>query len=245
VNLHSFGDRRNPPLVLLHGIGAGHRLWLRQIECFRKSHFVIAPDLPDFTGPAIADAPDIAAIASWLAARLATQALGPVALCGISAGASVALAMTARMGSGVDRLILSAPQVRAPRFMLGLQFTVSALMPEAALIAIASRAAQADPEIAAATAEDMKALGKGGLLAAMRALRRMDLRAELPAITTRAWVFCGELDRVNLPAARSIAAALPDARLWIAPGAGHLWNVESSAQFNEALGNALGAPAKT
>jgi 3-oxoadipate enol-lactonase len=73
----------------------------------------------------------------------------------------------------------------------------------------------------------------------MRALGRMDIRAELSGIKAPTWVFCGERDRVNLPAARAIAAALSDARLWIAPGAGHLWNVEAPERFNEALGNAL------
>jgi len=244
VNLHSFGDRRNPPLILLHGIGAGHRLWLRQIEHFRESYFVVAPELPGFTGPAIAEAPDVFATASRLAVLLGEQTLGPVALCGISAGASVALAVAARMGDGVGRLILSAPQVRAPRFTLGLQVAISAMMPESTLVALGSRAMQHDPAISAAAAEDTAAMGKGGLLAAMRALQRMDLRPALKDITASAWVFCGERDRINLPAARSIAAALRDARLSIVPGAGHLWNVESSARFNEALGNALGAPAK-
>jgi 3-oxoadipate enol-lactonase len=239
VNFHSFGDRGNPPLILLHGIGAGHRLWLRQIEHFRGSHFVIAPDLPGFTGRTDVKRPDIADIAGRLAQELAARALGPVALCGISAGASVALAAAARMGSGVSRLIVSAPQARPPRFMLGLQILISALMPEAALAAIGRSAVRDDAEIAAAAAEDIGALGKSGLLAAMRALQRMDLRAELPGITAPTWVFCGERDRVNLPAARAIAAQLGGARLWIAPDAGHLWNVEAPARFNEALADAL------
>jgi hypothetical protein len=39
VKMHAFGDRRNPVLVFLHGIGTGHRLWLRQIDQFQRSHF--------------------------------------------------------------------------------------------------------------------------------------------------------------------------------------------------------------
>jgi pimeloyl-ACP methyl ester carboxylesterase len=43
VEIHSFGQHRNPPLILLHGIGAGHRLWLRQIKRLQQNHFVMDP----------------------------------------------------------------------------------------------------------------------------------------------------------------------------------------------------------
>ena len=242
MEVHSFGDRSNPPLILVHGIGAGHRLWLRQIERFKQTHFILAPDVPGFTGAPVANPPDIPDIANRLTAELDLQSLGPVALCGISAGASVALAIAARLASGVSRLILSAPQVRPPRFTLGLQIAICGLMPEKTLIATVSGALRSDPEIATAAAEDCKALGKRGLLAAMNALKVMDLRSELSRITALTSVFCGEKDRVNLPAARAITAALGNARLTIAPGAGHLWNVQLPVQFNEALADALSAP---
>jgi 3-oxoadipate enol-lactonase len=242
MEVHCFGHRSNPPLILLHGIGAGHRLWLRQIERFKQTHFILAPDMPGLTGPAVANAPDIRDVASRLTAELDLQTLGPVALCGISAGASVALAMAARLGSGGNRLIVSAPQVRPPRFMLSLQIAICKLMPEATLITTASGTLRSDPQIAMAAAEDCRALGKRGLLAAMNALKVMDLRPELSRITAPTFVFCGEKDRVNLPAARAITAALGNAKLSIAPGAGHLWNVQAPEQFNEALAKALGAP---
>jgi 3-oxoadipate enol-lactonase len=242
MEVHSFGHRGNPPLILLHGVGAGHRLWLRQIDRFKQTHFVLAPDMPGLTGPANDSAPDIRDVASRLITALDLRTLGAASLCGISAGASVALAMAASLGSGVTRLIVSAPQVRAPRLMLNLQIAICSLMPEAMLISTASSAMRSDPEIATAAAEDCKALSKRGLLAAMNALKVMDLRPLLPSITAPTSVFCGDKDPVNLPAARAIASALSDAKLLIAPGAGHLWNVQAPAQFNEALAGALSAP---
>jgi len=139
-------------------------------------------------------------------------------------------------------LIVSAPQVQPPRFMLNLQIAICKLMPETTLIATASGALRSDPQIAAAAAQDCWALGKRGLLAAMHALKVMDLRPELSRITAPTSVFCGEKDRVNLTAARAITAALGNANLLIAPGAGHLWNVQAPEQFNEALADALSAP---
>jgi 3-oxoadipate enol-lactonase len=240
VTFHTFGQRHNPALLLLHGIGIGHRLWTRQIECFEPSHFVIAPDMAGLVGRACPGG-DIRDIARHLEDGLGSRSLDSIAICGISAGASVALALAARMGSRVSRLVLSAPHARVPRFALGLQIAVCTLLPENALVAITKANVKNDPFIAAAAAEDCKALGKRGLLAAMDLLWRFDLRPELPKIVAPTWVFCGEQDRVNVPAARALAKLLPDARLRVEPGAGHLWNVQAPDRFNEVLRHALEA----
>jgi pimeloyl-ACP methyl ester carboxylesterase len=53
-------------------------------------------------------------------------------------------------------------------------------------------------------------------------LREVDLRALLPALTTRSLLIHGENDALNpLAAARRLAGLLPDARLEVFAGAGH------------------------
>lgn len=234
--MHTFGNRQHPKLLLLHGIGTGHRLWLRQIERFRQTYFVIAPDLPGLT--AGAEGPvSIPAIAQNLSDQLAAERLDEINVCGISAGASVALALCA--GPRIARLVLSAPQVRAPRLMLGLQIAITALLPEKTIINVSKAMLGSDPEIAQAAAEDCRAMGKPGMLAALRALKALDLRDALPKLTTQALILCGDKDPANLPAARMIAQSLPHARLHVEPGAGHLWNVQLADRFNEVLARAL------
>jgi 3-oxoadipate enol-lactonase len=240
VTLHTFGRRQNPALLLLHGIGIGHRLWTRQIECFQSSHFVIAPDMAGLASEACPDG-DIRDIARHLEDELGSQSLNSVAACGISAGASVALALAARMGSRVNRLILSAPHARAPRFALGLQIAVCRLLPKNALVAATKAGVKNDPVIAAAAEEDSRALGKRGLLAALDMLWKLDLRLELRNVVAPALVLCGERDKVNLSVACAMAKLLPDARLHVEPGAGHLWNVQAPDRFNAVLREALDA----
>jgi pimeloyl-ACP methyl ester carboxylesterase len=237
-----FGKRHNPPLLLLHGIGTGHRLWLRQIERFEPSHFVMAPDLRGFTGAGARDEISILAIAKHLADELAAQAMDDVSVCGISAGASVALALALCGSQQISRLVLSAPQARAPRLML-VQIAISSLLSESMIVGISQRAVGNDPEIAQATREDFRAMGKERMLSALRSLKALDLRAELPKIETPSWIFCGGKDTANLPAARAMARLMPNARLHIEPGAGHLWNVQMADRFNDALGRALHAKA--
>ena len=237
--LHTFGHRGNRVLLLLHGIGAGHRLWRRQIERFQSTHFVVAPDLPALTGPATGAPADIVEIATRLERALRQQSIDRFSVCGISAGASVALALAPRMSGGIDHLILSAPQVRAPRPALGLQIALCQAMPERMLLRTVAQLYRGDREIAEVARADCEALGKSGLLRAMRALWKLDLRPELPRITAPTFVFCGSRDRANIPAARAVAATIPGASLRIEPGVGHLWNVDAAAQFNDAVASVL------
>ncbi len=241
--MHTFGNRQNPKLLLLHGIGTGHRLWLRQIERFQNTHFVIAPDLPGLAAGGDGDV-SIPAVAKRLADRLAEERLDEIDVCGISAGASVALALALCDRPRIARLVLSAPQVRPPRLMLGLQIAITSLMPEKTIINISQAMLSSEPDIAQAAAEDCRALGKGRLLAALRSLKALDLHNALPKIKAPALVLCGDKDRANLPAARVIAEALPRARLHVEPGAGHLWNVQMAGRFNEVLAGALDGSAR-
>jgi len=187
--LHSFGNRENPVRLLLHVIGAGHRLSRRQIDCFQSTHFIVAPDLQALAGPAT-DAPtDIEEIAMRFECALREQSIEKFSVCGISAGASVALALARRMSNSICHLILIAPQARVSRIALGLQIFICLAMPERTLLTTAAQMYRHDREIANAALEDCEALGKPGLLSAMRALWRFDLRGALPTIITPIWVF--------------------------------------------------------
>ncbi len=44
-------------------------------------------------------------------------------------------------------------------------------------------------------------------------------------------VACGERDRANLPLARALAQKLPNARLELIPGAGHVANLDNPDAF--------------
>jgi 3-oxoadipate enol-lactonase len=217
-------------------------LWLRQIDHFQATHFVIAPDLPGLTGSAAKTLVDFVEIAKDLERALKEQGINRLSICGISAGSSIALALALRMNMGIQHLILSAAQARAPRIALSLQIVVCQATPKRLLLSAAARICKNDPDILCAAIEDCNALGKQGFLNAMRALQRLDLRGGLSTVIAPTWLLCGSRDWVNIPAARTIATTIPGAKLIIEPGAGHLWNVERPARFNEILTLILAAP---
>ena len=72
---------------------------------------------------------------------------------------------------------------------------------------------------------------------ALRAMRdRPDARPGLKAITVPALVIVGEEDALIPPAAsQAMASELPNARLRVLPGAGHMSNLEQPDAFRSAL----------
>ena len=70
--------------------------------------------------------------------------------------------------------------------------------------------------------------------------QRPDSTGALGQIRCPTLVLVGELDTLTPPdLSRSMAAAIPGARLALIPGAGHLANLEEPAAFNRAVADFL------
>lgn len=185
-----------------------------QIEALSDRLDLLVPDLPGFgasPGP--------------FSLERAMQQLEPViqghddvSVCGLSLGAMVALHLAAgSQRSAVKALILSGVQLRPPRLLLRVQEQVMKLVP-------ASRYSAEDSSVT-----------KPAVLAAMRALVSVDLRPDLGRVRARTLVLCGSKDRLNLGAARAAAAGIPGGELRVIEGAGHVWNREQPAMFNDTV----------
>ena len=70
-------------IVLIHGLGADHNMWLRQETKLAKEYHIFNPDLPGFgTEPALFcnDTQTLEGLADWLAAEIYTKKPGKVHL---------------------------------------------------------------------------------------------------------------------------------------------------------------------
>jgi pimeloyl-ACP methyl ester carboxylesterase len=71
-------------------------------------------------------------------------------------------------------------------------------------------------------------------------MARADLRAALPAMRCPALVLCGEADALTPPDhARELADTLPNARLEMIEGAGHMLTLEQPARVGSLLADWL------
>ncbi len=214
-------------LLLLHGFTATGRSWDRVRALIAPGQYdeVLAPDL---AARPFADA--VAALAQP----------GPYALAGYSMGGRLALHLALREPHLVTRLVLVSttaglddPAERARRRAAdeGLARSIE----REGVAAFARRWASTPlfagqpPAVAAAAHEDRLRRTAAGLAAELRLMGTgtmppvWDRLGELAVPTT---VVAGERDAKFRALAERLAAALPDAALVIAPGAGHAVHLE-------------------
>lgn len=181
--------------VFLHGLGQTAQDWQAVVGLAR---------LPD------ADCPELFALANEnftypavLAGleKLYAQTDAPLALCGLSLGALLALDYTARHPEKVASLVLVGAQYRAPTALVDLQNVIFRLMP--------------------AKAFDGMGLPKSDVIKFSRSMRSLNLGPQLGGVACPVTVVCGEKDRANRRASEQLKALLPQAALHIVAGAGH------------------------
>jgi len=231
------------PLVLLHAFPLDAGLWSGVIPELAADRTVVTPEFPGLGGaPGRADA-SVDGFADDVAALIAGLPGGRAAVGGLSLGGYVALALAARHPERVAALVLSntraepdteeaaagrhasAAAVRAggyPEFLDGFVPRMVAPGDMAALHATRAIADAQDPE---AVARALEAL-------AGRADRRPDLAAmDMPAL-----VIAGSEDGLTPPAlSEAMVAAMPDARLHVIGGSGHLTALERPEEWVAAV----------
>jgi 3-oxoadipate enol-lactonase len=197
-------------LVLLHGLGTGPEAWQPQVDELGPERTVLAPRLQLDGGFTIERE------AGRLLRDLPPE---PLDLCGLSLGALVALRMALDDPGRIRRLAVCAGFASLPlrfRLLQGAVGTIAAVAP-------------------VRVRGELGGLDRSAIRAVFRAGRRFDVSGELGRLTMPVLVLVGERDRANTGLSETLAAALPQGRLEIVPGAGHVANVDAPEAFTAAL----------
>ncbi|WP_017664701.1 alpha/beta fold hydrolase BchO [Porphyrobacter sp. AAP82] len=237
-----------PPLLLLHGTGASVHSWRGLMPLLAHSHTVIAPDLPRhaFTTGHDAYAMSLPAMACEVARLLAALDTQPAAIIGHSAGAAIALQIALDHGCKSPVIGLSAalrpfPGALAQIFpAIAKTLFVNPLVPRIFTGSIdlvggaekflwRSTHSRIDRQGIACYARLLKHPGHaGGALAMMANWDLPALRERMGEVRNRVLLLHGQNDpAIPLDWARDAARWLPDARLDVMPGLGHLAHEEA------------------
>lgn len=232
-------------LVLLHPFPLDARFWEPVRPALAASRPVITPDFPGL-GSAPAAAPvTVDGAADALAERIAREVPGGrAAVCGLSLGGYVALALVARHPERVAALVLADTRAEpdTPDAAAGRHASAAAVraggtgpfLDEFVPRLVAEGHAEArDAARAIADAQSPE-----GVAAALEALAgRADRRPDLPAVAAPTLVVVGADDALTPPdRSEALAAAIPGAELVVIPRSGHLSALERPDAFVAAVG---------
>ena len=243
---------KGTPLVLVHGFPFSNASWRADAEALAPAMRVIAPSMRGFGGSlpfdGVAGASSIDAMADDVAAVLDALAITePVVVGGLSMGGYVTLSFARRHRARLRGIVLAdtraepdGDEARANREKAiarvgggDLAGFVDMLLES--ILAPSTRAER--PAISQSVRAMALQADSTAVVQALRAMRdRPDARPGLKAITVPALVIVGEEDALIPPAAsQAMASELPNARLRVLPGAGHMSNLEQPDAFRSAL----------
>ena len=242
---------RRPAVVLLHGAGANHTVWLGQMQALRERAWVVIPDLPGHGRSAPIEGLTIDEYAGALIpfleeihARL-PEGPGPppgLFLAGHSMGGAITLAIALRrpdLLSGIALLGSGARLGVSPKIFEGLEADPAGTQ---RMIAQWSFAEGTAAEMIDRTVRDLAGTPAARLLADFRACNAFDVRERLAEVRTPALVLCGSEDRMTPPKSSAfLAERLPHAALEIIERAGHSAMIESAQVVSSALARFIGA----
>jgi 3-oxoadipate enol-lactonase len=248
VNLAVEVRGEGPAVLLVHGYPLDRTMWRAQLEGL-EGYQRVAPDL---RGMGQSDAPDLGygmnIYAADLAALLDALGIDEVVLCGLSMGGYIAFEFLRHWRSRVRGLVLmdtradadSAENRRARDASAataregGAEAIAEDLMPKL----LAPSTLNEHPETVERVRQMIVSTPVAGIVGALAAMRdRPDSESLLPSLgDIPTLVMVGEADVATPPdRARSMAKAIPGARLAIIPGAAHLPPVEQPEEVTRQL----------
>lgn len=246
-------------LVLIHGFPLSRAAWAPQVEAFRATHRVIAPDLRGFgesppRGLATSRAVSMESYADDVAELLEELAVGRTVVAGHSMGGYVAFAFARRYPELLAGLVLVATRAAADTAEAaagrraaaekvqregreGVTALVGGMVPK--MVA----AGTDDADLLEAVRGFMASATPEGTIGALLGMaERADSTPMLGEIEVPTLVVTGADDTLIAPAeSEAMAAAIPGAELEIVAGAGHLVAYEQPEVFNQALREWLAA----
>jgi pimeloyl-ACP methyl ester carboxylesterase len=233
-----------PPLVLVHGAAVDSRMWQPQLAGLADEFTVVAWDEPGAgrswdvpAGFGLAD------YADCLAALIDALDLGPSHVAGLSWGGTVAQELYRHHPELVATLILvdtyagwkgSLPEEEVRARLEGVRQMLAAGAGEFDPVLPGLFAGDPPAEFLPLLEEMAADVRPESMRTALFVMAEADQRELLPRIAVPTLLIWGESDgRSPLSVARQLEQAIPDTKLAVIPGAGHVSNLEQPELFND------------
>lgn len=248
------GSGAKPLLVLAHSLGTDHGMWDPQMPALLRHFQVLRPDL---RGHGASDAPagdyTIPQLAADILATVDATGRERFAYCGLSLGGMIGQWLAANAAARMDHLVLANTSARVgdpslfeARRITVLERGIRAIEEAVMQRFFSARTLESGNPAVESIRTVLLSTNPAGYAGCCAAIRDVDHRPLLGAITTPTLVIAGDLDIATPWAGNGdvLAAGIPGSRA-VHLAAAHLSNVERPSGFSAALFDFLlpGAPA--
>ncbi len=237
-SLHSERDTETPPLVLIHGAGGTHLYWPPEIRRLR-GFCVYAIDLPGHGKSSDSDGQQsIEEYARYMIQWLESLKLRRAVLIGHSMGGAIALTLALNYPEYVVGLglIAAGARLRVLPDLLNYIADQTTYLKAADLLTSFSFSAHAPAQLVELASKRLLETRQSVLYGDLTACNRFDVMDQLGALKQPSLVLCGADDQMTpLRYAQYLSSSIPDARLVVIPGAGHMVMLEQPHLVAEAL----------
>jgi 3-oxoadipate enol-lactonase len=237
------GVESGPPLLLSNSLGTTMAMWQPQMDDFARHFRVIRYDA---RGHGRSDAP----AGDYSMDMLARDALAVIdelrisrtAFLGLSIGGTVGLWLASQLPERITRLAVASSAPYYPMPDVWNELAATARDKGAAATAQWFLERWFTPDFRKDHEDEYQALLKSaqteitpqGYAGFCVALRDVDLRAALPAITAPTLFIAGRHDATPIAVVEGIASSVPDARVVVIENAAHISNMEQPRAFTRA-----------
>lgn len=225
------------PIVFLHGVGSDKSVWHPQLDHFGQSRRAIAFDYPGYGDSDCAPLGTTRAdYADAIISAMHELGIDRAHVCGLSLGGVVAIAMHHAEQNRCASLILADTFAAHPT---GVAIYERSLEGSRDLPAMAEArvdvllAQPADPAVRREVVETMSRIDPAAYRIGAEAVWLADQRDRAAAIDVPTLVVVGDQDFITpIDLSNELIDLIPEARMQVIAGAGHLTNLEKPATFN-------------
>ena len=225
------------PIVFLHGVGSDKSVWHPQLAHFGRSRRAIAFDYPGYgDSDAAPDGTTRDDYADAILSAMSELGIERAHVCGLSLGGVIAIALHHAAADRCASLILADTFAVHPdgQGIYDRSIAGSRDLPAMAEARVDFLLAQpADPAVRREVVETMSRIDPAAYRIGAEAVWLADQRARVAEIHIPTLIVCGKEDHPTPPElSRDLHAMIPQSRLAMIGGAGHLTNLETSSKFN-------------
>jgi 3-oxoadipate enol-lactonase len=239
-----FGHRNNRPIILIHGIGADHKMFSFQVEELTKNGFwVVTPDMRGHGNSAKVTKLELEDWARDINGLLAHLNIRKAIFLGVSMGGVICLDFACRYPERINQLIISDSFAEVKTFVerfisqvqvLGFQL-FHYLPPSWAANLVSSTYKELSSQAEAYFKEVTLKSDFGQLALARRAINKIKVLDKLNSLNIPALVIVGDKVKFMVPINQKIAENLNQAEFEIIENAMDPSNLVKPEQFNALL----------